>query len=47
MYIYQLKKRLLQKKLSCRMRETVKVKFTFLVQKFHFHMETILPPFPV
>lgn len=31
------------------MRETVKVKFIFSVQKFHFHMETILspPPFPV
>lgn len=29
--------------------EAVKVKFTFLVQTFHFHMETILssPPFPI
>lgn len=31
------------------MHEAVKVKFTFLAQKFHFHMEAILnsPPFPI
>lgn len=38
-----------EKEVGLCMYEAVKVKFAFLVQKSHFHMETILssPPFPI